>query len=186
MGVSITAHETIELVEDHWSSKGFCDLRYDADDNQDHDQAYVYDAFTPSAAGLELLGVKDGMGYGRCYRFRGKREHVDFSYGGYGQFRRALCKAAYGVDAERAWGEPETYSGHPFWLMINFADNEGWIGPTAAAQLAREFEDNAGRIKAKFREQPAEPMSWGDFTEEYDTFARLFRLAADTGAVVYS
>lgn len=186
MGVSITAYETIELVEDHRSPNGFCELRYDADGNQDHDQAYVYDVFTPSAAGLELLNKKDVIRYGRCYRFKGQREHVGFSYGGYGMFRKALCKAAYGVGPKRAWGQPETYSGHPFWLMINFADNEGWIGPHAAAQLAGEFEENADRVKTKLREKPVEPMGWGDFTEEYDTFTRLFRLAADTGAVVYS
>ena len=62
----------------------------------------------------------------------GQQAERSWSYHGYNAFRRALCRAALGVDPETVWDDRDAWAGHPFVLLIDFADNEGCIGPEAA------------------------------------------------------
>lgn len=169
MGLDIIAYEHATLIEDHTTPVGeWCEHT----DGDEHAQAYVYTTFVPSAAGLQLIGNQGSIAYGRCYRLHG-RIH-DFragSYGGYNAWRDALA----GFAATLADTRP-----NEFRLLTYFADNEGWIGPEAAAVLAEQFERNADAAKAHLAER-------ADYwVEKYDDWTESFKLAAGTGVVVFA
>jgi hypothetical protein len=123
MGLSVTAHEVAELLPEHADSDDCGTL--------DHACAFTLPGFEASAAGLEL---------GRHYRLTGRQTERSWSYSGYNQFREALSRAALGVAPDAVWEAREngrdTWVGHPFVLLIDFADNEGTIGPDATASIS--------------------------------------------------
>lgn len=101
-------------------------------------------------------------------------ESFDFragSYSGYNEFRSALSRlVGYASDRDYWNRAPE---GTYFYALINFADNEGTIGATTAAQLARDFADcqeSADRIG-------------GWFSEIYAKWRKATEIAADGGAI---
>jgi hypothetical protein len=175
MGLDITAYEHATLLDDHGTpATDWCEAGQDGED--EHQQAYVYTPFAASAAGLELLGASDGITFGRCYRLHGST--LGFragSYSGYNRWRDALICAAAEIATE---GEPA-----PFALLTNFADNEGWIGPMAAAELAKQFERHGAAVKQLFAEGPDTHDMAHWFVEKYDEWVAAFKLAAGTGTV---
>jgi hypothetical protein len=64
----------------------------------------------------------------------------------------------------------------PFYELIEFADNEGYIGPVVAAKLARDFAEHEAAVTAK-----AKP----DFVRRYRGWRKVFEMAADGGAVEF-
>lgn len=171
MGLDITAYEHATLLDDHKSPDDWCTHAEDAGD--DHQQAYVYTPFVASAAGLELLVSERDITFGRCYRLHGTT--LGFragSYSGYNRWRSQLIAAANQIAVDSA-------ATVPFTLLTNFADNEGWIGPIAAAELADQFERHAAAVKRHFGE-----ASYSEYLiEKYDEWAAAFTLAAGTGVV---
>lgn len=105
------------------------------------------------------------------------------SYGGYGAWRNDLARlagypASYEPEYEHkfsagAWAAAEG----PFWELINFADNEGVIGPVVSAKLLKDFEAFDARAKG------FKPDAIGYFYDRYQHWHRAFKLAADGGAV---
>jgi hypothetical protein len=162
MGLSVTAYEVAELLPEH----------KDSDDCNDHVVAFTLAEFEASGAGLEPE---------RHYRGSGQRAERSWSYTGYGAFREALSRAALGVAPETVWEAHEngrdTFSGQPFVLLINFADNEGTIGPAAAATLADEFAAQADQVRLRLT----------DLTHrlDYDWWAAATRLAAGRGVIEF-
>lgn len=162
MGLCVTAYEVAELLPEH----------EDSEDCNDHIVAFTLDEFTASGAGLELE---------RHYRGSGRHLERSWSYSGYGAFREALSRAALGVAPETVWQARErgldTWADHPFVLLIDFADNEGTIGPDAAATLADEFVDNAEQVRLRLT----------DLTHrlDYDWWAAATRLAAGRGVIEF-
>jgi hypothetical protein len=67
----------------------------------------------------------------------------------------------------------------PFWELIQFADNEGYIGPTVAAKLATDFANWADRAK-EFAKDPEVGEWW---LVSYNKWRQAFELAADGGVV---
>ncbi len=67
----------------------------------------------------------------------------------------------------------------PFYELISFPDNEGAIGPEAAADLVVDFET----YRETFRSQNHEGMY---FNERYDYLLEALRLAAEGGLVMFS
>lgn len=103
-------------------------------------------------------------------------ESYDFragSYGGYGTFRRTLCQLAGNPSIDSLW-ESEKPNG-PFVELLNFADNEGVIGPEVAAKLAQDFATHEDNILAKA------PDDY--FRGKYRDWRKAFEMAADGGAV---
>lgn len=111
-------------------------------------------------------GVQPGI-----YSFADKFGFRAGSYSGYGQWRDWLAKVAGYAGERAAWSA----SSGPFWELINFADNEGVIGPVVSAKLAKDFADNEQRIA----DQSPEP--W--FIDQYRIWRKAFEMAADAGAV---
>ena len=86
------------------------------------------------------------------------------SYSGYNQWRAALSEI----------GEPGD-----FLELIEFADNEGVIGPIVSAKLAGDFQRNAAAA--------AQVPHWqGWFASQYALWQRAFEMAADGGAVNFN
>lgn len=71
------------------------------------------------------------------------------SYSGYGSWRDWLAKAMGHGSAQKVWDrvDHDGYCTEPFDELICFADNEGVIGPTVAAKLAKDFADHDERVK---------------------------------------
>jgi hypothetical protein len=105
------------------------------------------------------------------------------SYSGYNHWRRELAKLAgypatrydhYGhVEMREDAGAWAATSG-PFWELINFADNEGVIGSSVAAKLAKDFADHQP-------EADAHPDEY--FRAKYAEWRRACEMAADNGAI---
>lgn len=101
-------------------------------------------------------------------------EDYDFragSYGGYNNWRRQLADLAGWQSVEAVWdNKPKG----PFVELIDFADNEGVIGPVVSAKLAKDFAD----FQAK---ADGHPDDW--FRTKYADWRQAFEMAADNGAV---
>ena len=100
------------------------------------------------------------------------------SYTGYGEWREGLAEYA-GLTVRDYWGKPDT--GQPFYELINFADNEGTIGPEAAADLLADFRQHEAGYKAAHSGGGA--MDQYDI-ERYHHWMLAFELAAQDGMVV--
>jgi hypothetical protein len=96
------------------------------------------------------------------------------SYGGYNNWRNELAKLAGWNSAQHVWSQSPD-SG-PFVELINFADNEGTIGPVVAAKLAKDFADHQALADASTNSR---------FADVYNEFRKAFEMAADGGAVSF-
>ncbi|MFE3795597.1 hypothetical protein [Nocardia tengchongensis] len=160
------------LVPKHVRDEDFC---------EEHLRAFAYSCFPRSFRGLadpdhvfdfgddesEFIG-------GRCYEVSGSETHsIEEAYTGYNQRRDQLSLLFLGVGAGAVAENPERYEDGPFFELINFADNEGCIGPEAAANLLADFE--AGR--ATVESSAPDLLAW------YDNWTTACRLAAGTGLI---
>lgn len=164
MGLDITAWEKAVITEPHERT----DDCYEAD----HVLAYVIGDFERSLRGLEP---------NRCYEVSGTRFHfLAGSYGGYGYFRQLLCGAALGVEPGAVWADPDAFIDLPFYELINFADNEGTIGPDAAADLLADFDEHGEKVKASIA-AASPPETY--YADKVDAWHEAFRIAAGHGLV---
>lgn len=134
----------------------------------------------------EFAGREDGVEIGCAYRAAASFDFRAGSYGGYNAWREQLAKlAGYPPTERRGYdGKIEMrcaaacWNGAtgPFSELINFADNEGTIGPAVARKLAADF--------AQFEKQ-AKAAHDGWFSDRYRDWKRAFEMAADGGAVEF-
>ena len=189
MGVSITAYSRMEVTEPH----PLTDDCYDADHvnvfaDPSHAASYEgladADKTTTTDRGWTFIG-------GRCYQPTQQTKTLDvadMSHGGYSRWRAIVARAAYGVSPEDVWANLDRFTGAPFIELVHFADNEGSIGPVAAARLAAAFSDPARRTHylETLLWQGFEPRIVDYYAGWWDAFAAGFTLAADGGLVRYS
>lgn len=178
MGLDITAYSRLKHVGKHEKDValnegepgGLDDFCY----YEDHVHAFAYSDFPQSFRGIPILGTRtfrDGSGAveGGCFERTAETQEHRFragSYSGYGVWRANLA----------AQFNPERDPEKPFFELIFFADNEGCIGPEAAADLLADFREHAGRYS------PGERYAeW--HRRSYDDWMRAFELAADGGLV---
>ncbi|NUS02048.1 MAG: hypothetical protein HOV97_05735 [Nonomuraea sp.] len=170
MGLDCTAVSKLVHVGRHYSG-AYCE-------DEGHFTAFAYEGFEQSMRGL--LGTSEhfqtGFIGGRCYAMTPESETFGWragSYGGYNAFRRELA-ALLGHTVEDYWhglvGDDE-----PFYELINFADNEGTIGPEAAADLLADFRAH----RDSYLERHADEWS----REGYDDWIKALEIAADGGLV---
>jgi hypothetical protein len=170
MGLDITAYSRLKHIGKH--TDDWCEEQYDDDLNRVHVQAFAYDDFPQSFRGIPTLGTKAAGGTsfieGGCFAVTEETESFGFragSYMGYGAWRDDL----------RRQFNPRTLPNSPFYELIWFADNEGCIGPEAAADLLTDFREHADRYN------PGEHADY--FRQKYADWTRAFELAADGGLV---
>lgn len=108
-------------------------------------------------------GRGEGVDAGTIYRWAEEFRFRAGSYFGYSEWRAALRRFSGSSDA--------------FYELINFADNEGVIGPVVSAKLSRDFAENLERARTFF----GNDESW--FFQLYLRWKRAFEMAADGGAV---
>lgn len=89
------------------------------------------------------------------------------AYSSYNRFRSDLCEAALGLKIDDAWEiahnlpDDQAYPS-AIYHIINFADNEGFIGPTAVKELDVYFKENGDRIREKLN---SEERSFNQFNQ---------------------
>lgn len=168
MGVSCNAYEHVTLVK-------ACPANSMSEDDWDR----LYDngeRFLDNLEGFVERG--DGLPEG-IYKATGDSDGVERSYGGYGAFREAVCKAIHGVEPRVVWDNPDDYVGKPFYEWIDFADNEGFLGPKVCTKLAADF--------AQHRETVIAALTHEFDRSYYDGWVKLTRVAASgDGVIVYS
>lgn len=118
-------------------------------------------------------GRGEGVKAKQMYRYKERYSFRAGSYSGYNDWRDLLDDLSEQLIIDR----PEPQPGPPFMELINFADNEGVIGPIVSAKLAKDFADNA-EAAAKFS-----PDDY--FLDKYREWQKAFTMAADNGAVEF-
>jgi hypothetical protein len=70
-------------------------------------------------------------------------------------------------------------TGEAFQELINFADNEGVIGPVVSKKLVKDFEEN--KEKAQEFANSLDDGEW--WFSQYNRWHKAFEMASDNGAV---
>lgn len=177
MGLDITAYSNLRAVGKH--TEGWCE-------DDDHVTAMAYDSFPASFRGLPVLGTETYAGarflMGGCYAITPETKTHRFragSYSGYNAWRNDLARQFNPYGPGKGTGRPGDVTApdpaEPFYELIWFADNEGSIGPAAAADLLADFRQHA----AEYR--PGEGGDW--FRKKYADWTTAFELAAAGGLV---
>lgn len=177
MGLDCTAYSNLKHVGQHEPDPEDEDWCY----NEGHVTAFAYKGFERSTRGL--LGMQkdyvNGLVGGDCYATTDVTEssHWGTSYGGHNRWREELARFA--TDGKHGapdfWNDtvgPET----PFYEVINFADNEGSIGPEAARDLLGDFRTHRDAYAAQ-----AEDYDLG----HYDKWLRGCELASQDGLISF-
>ena len=146
MGLDITAYEKVELVHAGTYNEAYVD---------DDDLVYLYNHDFPERSDGFVEGYYR-FGAGDTCRFRAG------SYSGYSRYRDRLA-ALVGTTAEAMWKLPVNAESPPaFFEQINFADNEGFLGPKTCTKLLADYEAHIAKVP--------------DGSELYDDdFATLYR-----------
>ena len=146
----------------------------DTEDDEAIDDAYdrgLVDVWVNESFAEQADGLASG--------FYASDEMMGFSagsYSGYNRWREWLSETMLGQPPEKIWECPSLAAGLPFTELINFADNEGIIGPTTSAKLARDFEAN---------NLAAHKTGKTYFIEIYNNFRKAFEMASDDGLVQF-
>ena len=131
-------------------------------------------------------GRGQGVESNITYRYTDIMRFRAGSYGGYGTWRRQLAMLAGLPDLTGLAGEDykvavESMHGKPFSELVNFADNEGVIGPVVSAKLAKDFRDHLPQAEALNRQS----LNSAWFLAKYNEWMAAFEMAADGGAVQF-
>lgn len=113
-------------------------------------------------------GRGEGLEHDKVYTFEDEFSFRAGSYSGYNWFRKELKHFA------KASGKEEDFQ-----ELINFADNEGVIGPVVSKKLAEDFADNYNDAK-----EYADSLNDGDYWfSSYENWKQAFEVASINGAV---
>lgn len=177
MSLDVTAYSRLRAVGKH--EGGLDDYCY----YDNHVHAFAYACFPASFRGIQVLDTRTAGGStfleGGCYEPTEQTEMSWFSvgYGGHFAWRIDLARQ-FNPSADGGTELRESDPDKPFHELIWFADNEGCIGPEAAADLLADFREHADAYT------PAGGMGRvEDFRRVYAAWTRAFELAADDGLV---
>jgi hypothetical protein len=162
MGLDAYAYEHAELIE----AGRFSD--FDEDRVGDLPEGQVFLRPFDGAFEEQAEGLVDGI-----YRVSGEVLHSRRSYGGYSHLRDQVSRSVTGYPAEVVW-KRDDWQDLTLGYWINFADNEGLIGPKTCALLA----DQAEAVGDLTLDSDWDERSWAEWRA-------MFRLAADTGLISY-
>lgn len=162
MGLDITAYRKLIPAPDAPVDGDGCPLEYERF-GQIHPSsiAFAEEHWPGRSAGI-TAGVYEPA---EAFSFRAG------SYGRYNQWRRQLAAFAGYDSLEVVW---DTHPTGPFVELIDFADNEGVIGPVVSAKLAKDFDEHQWRADRH-------PDDW--FRTQYGNWRKAFEMATDGGAV---
>jgi hypothetical protein len=93
----------------------------------------------PAFQGARMDGRPEGF-----YRAESREHYGGWSYGGYNKARELICRAAFGVEPQVVWNDPESFDSHPVYgalvSLIHFSDCEGATGPVTSRGIADALE----------------------------------------------
>ena len=166
MGLDITAYKNVKLI-------GAAQSYEEYEENYDWRETDYIETWVPNHFGDAYAGTIPGSVYEAedSFGFRAG------SYSGYNYWRNWLSITFLGVSAQEVWDNAETYSNKPFWRLIEFADNEGVIGPIWSAKLAIDFANHQATVDALPCEQ------W--LKDCYAYWRKAFEMAAQNGYVKF-
>lgn len=174
MGLDISAHEKVTLIEaitlKQMQAKNWEHPLYDQDNMR-----FLWNE-------AEFSDRSDGLVEG-IYRTKGKRHNFRAgSYSGYNEWRRELAKLVGTTDRE-VWAESDNpvVRKTSFYELINFPDNEGFIGPKTSAKLFADFVEWTDKA-SKHLTGPSD-REW--FRDRFLDWQRAFELASKGGVVVF-
>src|ERR1700743_239096 len=190
MGLDCTAYSHLWAVGKHTDS--WC-TDEDKGGDLEHIRAFAYEGFEPSMDGLPIIGklTSTGSAYvdGGCYKITEKTEEFGFragSYGGYNQWRSDLATLfnPYRNQEHDERGRLVKYDApdpdKPFAELIWFADNEGTIGPLAAAPLLADFKEH----EVEYRRTHSAPSGEDRYyVERYRDWMHACELASQDGLI---
>lgn len=159
MGLDIVAYSNLAEV-------GHTVLPYCKED--DHICVFAYDAFPRSFRGITVTQTEPGFLHGGCFRTTDATEEHHFHAGNYGGYSR------WREDLQQQFN-PDRSPAAPFYELIWFADNEGCIGPEAAADLLQDFREHASQYRPR-----------ADWCQRvFSDFARAAELASANGLIYF-
>ena len=79
----------------------------------------------------------DSLTDGRWYDVGEPAATARFGYHGWALFRQDVSLHGIGATAETVWNHPQRYLVHNAYWLVNFADNEGVIGPEMCRLIYR-------------------------------------------------
>lgn len=147
----------------------------DEDGYPDDDKFVVIDKGTIDWTEDHWPGRTNGITAG-VYAFTERAGFRAGSYSGYNRWRAWLARVSGHGTPDAVWSAAKPTG--PFVELINFADNEGIIGPVVSAKLAKDFAENEDRIVAM---ADADDDTYN--IEMYRQWRKAFEMAADGGCV---
>ena len=155
MGLDITAYKKLKVVEKPEIDEYGDIVNYDTEWKPGAGMKWSEECFPGRGEGIEPLKV---YSWGKSFEFRAG------SYSGYNLWRSKL--KSFARDSS-------------FQELINFADNEGVIGPIVSKKLAKDFKEN--EVKAK---EFSDTFDDGEYwIALYIKWQKAFEMATDNGAV---
>jgi len=124
-------------------------------------------------------GREEGITPGVAYETDKETICAGLSYGGYNAWREALAQMV-GIANIREWFRNPDMS-VPFSELLNFADNEGVLGPVVCKRIAADFDVWSARAA----EYTPRTLEAGYFRSHYSTWHAAFKHAACDGFVEY-
>jgi hypothetical protein len=156
MGLDITAYKNLKVVENPELDEDGYPLNYDTEWIPGGSMDWSEKHFPGRGEGIDSKKV---YSWEESFRFRAG------SYSGYNWWRRKLEQFANGND---------------FQELINFADNEGVIGPVVSKKLLKDFADHEEQAQEYSKALGVDGEYW---IEKYYQWKSAFEMAAENGAV---
>lgn len=155
MGLDITAYKNLKVVSNPV---------LDEDGNPENWESEWKPGASMKWSESCFFGRGKGIDPDAVYSWEDSFDFAAGSYGGYNCWREQLNRFAVG---------------NAFRELINFADNEGTIGPVVSKKLAKDFIDNAERAIGY-----AKTLTDGEWwLKKYENWRKAFEMASDNGAV---
>lgn len=165
MGLDVSAYKNIKKVENpRMGEDGY--LIYD-EEQEGYILAYTLEGFEDRIKNLEWQSY---------YKGESTKFGVSCSYGGHNRFRESICKM-FGITPDIIWNNREAHKEHPFYELVDFADNEGVLDYECASKLHGDFLDYQEIAEAKLNKH------------EYNHYCKwidVLKAASENGCVVFS
>jgi hypothetical protein len=165
MGLDCSAYEKVTLIKKislkNMQARNWKVPPYGEDDSVHF--LFNYDEFKDRSDGLEVGLYRSS---GKTFEFRAG------SYGGYGEYRQLLAKIG-NTTPEAVWSDSDRHKNVPFFEQINFADNEGFLGPKTCAALLADY--------IQHRKTAEKALS--EWFHSYTEWMEALKLAANGGVI---
>ncbi|MCY8813648.1 hypothetical protein P8917_01070 [Bacillus atrophaeus] len=158
MGLDIRVFKNLKVIENPQLDEDGYVENWETEWRPGGSMEWSEEHFPGRGEGLEPQNVYT---WEESFRFRAG------SYTGYGWWRRKL---------------EEFKGGTAFQELINFADNEGAIGPVVSKKLATDFKENAEEAREFAKTLGDAGEVW---LELYDEWKAAFEMASENGAVEF-